>query len=263
MRVLGRVERFRDRLQLDVRTLEASDVDPQSLDPDAAPRPRRAAGVPRLPRRPRSPTRASRRPCAAVLAAPRPRRRTRRRPTSTTPTRAGCSSTRSASPRSAARRRSSTRACAPSCCSAAALLHDVGRTLELSRGPPFAATEEGRLLGHVHLGLRAIEADERGAERRRSGPRSSTASPCTTTCAPRAAPRRRCSSTPTSSTPSRRRARSSEPVGCRSDVEAHVEHVAVGDDVGLALEPLQPAAGRLAVRARPRRGPSSRSPRSG
>ena len=40
---------------------------------------------------------------------------------------------------------------------AAALLHDVGRTLELSRGPTFHATTEGRLLGHVHLGLRLIE----------------------------------------------------------------------------------------------------------
>jgi 3'-5' exoribonuclease len=40
---------------------------------------------------------------------------------------------------------------------AAALLHDVGRTLELERGPTFRATEEGRLLGHVHLGMRLIE----------------------------------------------------------------------------------------------------------
>jgi 3'-5' exoribonuclease len=40
---------------------------------------------------------------------------------------------------------------------AAALLHDVGRTVELGRGPVFRATEEGRLLGHVHLGLRLIE----------------------------------------------------------------------------------------------------------
>jgi 3'-5' exoribonuclease len=45
---------------------------------------------------------------------------------------------------------------------AAALLHDVGRTAELERGPTFRATEEGRLLGHVHLGLRLIE--ERAAE---------------------------------------------------------------------------------------------------
>src|SRR3954462_1450227 len=33
VRVLGRVERFRDRLQLDVRTLETADVDPASLTP--------------------------------------------------------------------------------------------------------------------------------------------------------------------------------------------------------------------------------------
>src|SRR5207249_2410070 len=40
---------------------------------------------------------------------------------------------------------------------AGALLHDVGRTLELGRGPVFRQTEEGRLLGHIHLGLRLIE----------------------------------------------------------------------------------------------------------
>jgi 3'-5' exoribonuclease len=40
---------------------------------------------------------------------------------------------------------------------AAALLHDVGRIRELRPGPAFAQTEEGRLLGHVHLGLRLIE----------------------------------------------------------------------------------------------------------
>jgi 3'-5' exoribonuclease len=40
---------------------------------------------------------------------------------------------------------------------AAALLHDVGRVRELGPGPSFRATEEGRLLGHVHLGLRMIE----------------------------------------------------------------------------------------------------------
>jgi 3'-5' exoribonuclease len=40
---------------------------------------------------------------------------------------------------------------------AGALVHDVGRTLELGRGPVFRPTEEGRLLGHVHLGLRLIE----------------------------------------------------------------------------------------------------------
>src|SRR5438094_5166792 len=35
VRVLGRVERFRDRLQLDVRTLESADIDPASLTPVA------------------------------------------------------------------------------------------------------------------------------------------------------------------------------------------------------------------------------------
>ena len=40
---------------------------------------------------------------------------------------------------------------------AVGLLHDVGRIHELGRGPAFRQTEEGRLLGHVHLGLRMIE----------------------------------------------------------------------------------------------------------
>jgi 3'-5' exoribonuclease len=40
---------------------------------------------------------------------------------------------------------------------AAALVHDVGRTLELGRGPTFRPTQEGQLLGHVHLGLRLVE----------------------------------------------------------------------------------------------------------
>jgi 3'-5' exoribonuclease len=40
---------------------------------------------------------------------------------------------------------------------AAALVHDVGRVRELRGAPTFRQTEEGRLLGHVHLGLRLIE----------------------------------------------------------------------------------------------------------
>jgi 3'-5' exoribonuclease len=40
---------------------------------------------------------------------------------------------------------------------AAALLHDIGRTRELIPGPAFAQTQEGKLLGHVHLGLRLVE----------------------------------------------------------------------------------------------------------
>jgi 3'-5' exoribonuclease len=44
---------------------------------------------------------------------------------------------------------------------ASALLHDIGRVAELTSGPTFRQTDEGRLLGHVHLGLRLVE--ERGA----------------------------------------------------------------------------------------------------
>ena len=40
---------------------------------------------------------------------------------------------------------------------AAALLHDAGRTRELTPGPAFAPTSEGKLLGHVHLALRLVE----------------------------------------------------------------------------------------------------------
>jgi 3'-5' exoribonuclease len=44
---------------------------------------------------------------------------------------------------------------------AAALLHDFGRIRELGRAPAFRQTEEGRLLGHVHLGLRMVEEHAR------------------------------------------------------------------------------------------------------
>jgi 3'-5' exoribonuclease len=47
---------------------------------------------------------------------------------------------------------------------AAALLHDVGRIRELGPGPSFRPTEEGRLLGHVHLGLRLIEERAEGLD---------------------------------------------------------------------------------------------------
>ena len=77
--------------------------------------------------------------------------------TGTTATPAGSSSTPSASPRSAARRRSSTHACATTSCSPPRSSTTSGRTVELGRGPSFRQTEEGRLLGHVHLGLRLIE----------------------------------------------------------------------------------------------------------
>jgi 3'-5' exoribonuclease len=46
----------------------------------------------------------------------------------------------------------------------AALLHDVGRVRELGRGPSFRPTDEGRLLGHVHLGLRLVEERSDGLD---------------------------------------------------------------------------------------------------
>jgi 3'-5' exoribonuclease len=39
----------------------------------------------------------------------------------------------------------------------AALLHDVGRVRELGRGPAFRPTPEGALLGHVQLGVRLVD----------------------------------------------------------------------------------------------------------
>ena len=47
---------------------------------------------------------------------------------------------------------------------AAALVHDVGRTRELGPAPLFQPTEDGRLLGHVHLGLRMLEELDAPAE---------------------------------------------------------------------------------------------------
>jgi 3'-5' exoribonuclease len=47
---------------------------------------------------------------------------------------------------------------------AAALVHDVGRTRELGPPPAFRPTEDGLLLGHVHLGLRTLEAAGAPAE---------------------------------------------------------------------------------------------------
>ena len=85
--------------------------------------------------------------------------------TATTATRAACSSTRSAWRRSAARPPSSTRGCAPTCCSPPRSCTTSAGRASSSRGPAFRPTEEGRLLGHVHLGLRLIEERGGGLDR--------------------------------------------------------------------------------------------------
>lgn len=167
VRVLGRVERFRDRLQLEIRSLEpAPDEDAAAL----APAMRRDAdeldGFLEF--------------IAAEIAHPGLRAtvdrflsddgiRARLRSLPATPDGhhgyAGgllehtvgvatlCRETAQLHPR-----------LRPDLLLAAALLHDVGRTLELGPAPAYPLTEEGRLLGHVHLGLRLIEKRSGGLD---------------------------------------------------------------------------------------------------
>jgi 3'-5' exoribonuclease len=153
--VLGRVEKFRDRLQLDVRTLEATDVDPTSLTPTARRDTEELQGfleflVAEITHDGLALTvRAVLAGCdlAAYPATPDDHH-----------SYAGgllehtvgvatlCRETAQLHPRLRSE-----------LVIAAALVHDAGRTLELTRGPAFTPTDEGRLLGHVHLGLRLIE----------------------------------------------------------------------------------------------------------
>ena len=159
VRVLGRVERFRDRLQLEVRSLEPAEADPSELVPE--------------PKRDVDELDGFFEFLAAEIAHPGLRRlvarfaedgdfraRLRILPATqeshhswaggllehTVGVASLCREAAQLHPRLRA-----------DILLAAALLHDVGRTVELDRGPLFLPTAEGRLLGHVHLGLRAIE----------------------------------------------------------------------------------------------------------
>jgi 3'-5' exoribonuclease len=166
VRVLGRVERFRDRLQLDVRSVEPTEDDPASL----APASRRDldeldgffeflvgeishAGLAGLVGR--------------FAGDPELRKRLRALPAKPEGhhgyaggllehTVAVATLCRDAAELHGRLRRD--------LLIAAAVLHDVGRTRELDGGPRFQPTEEGRLLGHVHLGLRMIEERANGLE---------------------------------------------------------------------------------------------------
>jgi 3'-5' exoribonuclease len=159
VRVLGRVERFRDRLQLEVRSLEAAEeADPAELVPAL----RRDAGeldgfLEFLAAEVAHP--GLRATVARFVEDDVLRKSLRALPAAETHhSYAGgllehtvgvatlCREASQLHPRLRA-----------DLVLAAALLHDVGRTLELGRGPAFRPTEEGRLLGHVHLGLRLIE----------------------------------------------------------------------------------------------------------
>ena len=160
VRVLGRVERFRDRLQLEVRSLEtAPGTDPASL----APAVRRDADeldgfLEFLASEVAHP--GLRATVARFVDDERLRSALRLLPASpeahhvyaggllehTVGVATICRETAQLHPRLRA-----------DLLLTAALLHDVGRTVELTRGPVFRPNAEGRLLGHVHLGLRLIE----------------------------------------------------------------------------------------------------------
>ena len=160
VRVLGRVERFRDRLQLDVRTLEsAPEADAAALTPTL----RRDADeidgfLEFLAREIAHPGLA--RTVERFVHDERLRLLLRELPAApgghhgyaggllehTVGVATICRETAQLHPR-----------LRTDLLLAAALLHDIGRTAELTRGPAFTPTVEGRLLGHVHLGLRLIE----------------------------------------------------------------------------------------------------------
>jgi 3'-5' exoribonuclease len=161
VRVLGRVERFRDRLQLEVRSLErAEDTDPADLAP--AGRRDRAELEGFLEFLTAEIAHADLRETVARLLND-PRLRTLPATLDAHHSYAGgllehtvgvatiCRELSQLHPRLRA-----------DLLLAAALVHDFGRVRELGPAPTFKPTEEGRLLGHVHLGLRMIE-DEAGA----------------------------------------------------------------------------------------------------
>jgi 3'-5' exoribonuclease len=161
--VLGRVERFRDRLQLEVRTLEPAEADPATLVPEGRRDVEELDGFFEF--------------LASDISHPGLRAlvdcfvgdatfRARLRVLPATPdshhsytggllehTVAVATICRDVA-QLHARLRSDLLL-------AAALLHDVGRVRELDRGPLFLPTDEGKLLGHVHMGLRLVE--EQGA----------------------------------------------------------------------------------------------------
>jgi 3'-5' exoribonuclease len=159
VRVLGRVERFRDHLQLEVRSLEAApEADPGALAPALRRDPDELDGF--LDFLAAELTHPGLRTIVArVLEDDRVRRAMRSLPASldhhsyaggllehTVGVATLCRETGQLHQRLRS-----------DLLLAAALLHDVGRTVELGRGPTFRPTDEGRLLGHVHLGVRLIE----------------------------------------------------------------------------------------------------------
>jgi 3'-5' exoribonuclease len=156
VRVLGRVEKFRDKLQLDVRALEpAADVDPATMAPALRRDAEELEGfleflvsdINNEPLRALVQRALSAAPLRSYPATPDGHH-----------SYAGgllehtvgvatlCRETSQLHPR-----------LRPDLLLAAALVHDIGRTQELGPPPLFTPTEDGKLLGHVHLALRALE----------------------------------------------------------------------------------------------------------
>jgi 3'-5' exoribonuclease len=160
VRVLARVEKFRDRLQLDVRSLESADVDPQTLTPAL--------------RRDRDELDGFLDFLVAELTHPGLRATVVAtlgdRDLGSFPATyedhhsyAGGLLEHTVGVATLARETAQLHPrLRGDLLLAAALVHDVGRTLELGPGPAFSPTAEGRLLGHVHLGLRLVEERAEG-----------------------------------------------------------------------------------------------------
>lgn len=158
VRVLGRVERFRNALQLDVRSIEQADADPATLAPAMRRDPDELDGF--LDFIAAELTHPGLRATVAAVLDPETRKRMRALPAApeghhvyaggllehTVGVATICRELTQLHPRLRA-----------DLLLGAALVHDVGRTIELRPGPTFQPTSEGVLLGHVHLGLRLIE----------------------------------------------------------------------------------------------------------
>jgi 3'-5' exoribonuclease len=159
VRVLGRVERFRDRLQLEVRTLEPAEADPASFVPEGRRDVEELDGFFDFLAGELSHS-GLRRLVGRFAEDPDFRERQRVLPATvdghhsytggliehTVAVATICREATQLHPRLRA-----------DILLSAALLHDAGRVRELDRGPLFLPTAEGKLLGHVHLGVRLVE----------------------------------------------------------------------------------------------------------
>ena len=190
----GRVERFREQLQIDVRAIARAEGTPtrarflpsayrdldelegflehlarEVYDPGLR-------GAARRDPRRQAAARADQRWRPARLPRPRRRAGARRPRAPTTPTSAGCSSTPSPSPAMALELCALHPRLDRDLLLSAAIVHDLGKTREFTYGAEIERSPEGAMLGHVELGLRLIAAHAPAPRSRPSGGwRSSTA----------------------------------------------------------------------------------------